>query len=114
MKKKVISLVIILVIILSFSAYALEQWAAVVPSLSISGTTATCGVTISQAEADIDVTLELWCGKTFIDSWSTSGRGYAKIRETCKVSRGNTYTLIASGTIDGEPFESAPVEKTCK
>lgn len=113
MCKKLIPVILALAMVLSVSVFALEQRAAVRPSLSFSGTTATCGVTISQANADIDVTLELWCGNTFMDSWSDSGRGYVKIKETCKVTRGNTYTLIASGTINGEPFESTPVEKTC-
>lgn len=113
MKKKLIPLIFVLAMAMSISAYALTQVIGVRPTLSISGTTATCSVSVSRAEGDIDVTLELWCGKTLVDSWSNSGTGYVKIKETCKVSRGNTYTLIASGTVNGSPFEAPPVEKTC-
>ena len=114
MKKKLIPLILVLVMVLGISVAAVEQRAAIAPRLSFSGTTATCTVGVSQSGAEIEVTLELWCGDDFIDSWSKSGTSMVKISETCKVSKGNTYTLIASGTINGSPFESYPVTKTCK
>lgn len=51
------------------SAYAAEARAIVAtPSLSFSGTTATCKLSVIKPGAAIDATLELWSGNTLLAS----------------------------------------------
>ena len=56
-------------------------------SLTFSGTTATCSGSVS----DLNKT----------------------IYGTCTVTKGQSYTLIISGTVNGIPFSTTPLTKTC-
>lgn len=83
------------------------------PILSFSGTTATCYVSITALGKPITATLELWHGSTRMAKWTDSATSRLIIDEDCSVTKGETYTLKVSGTIDGEPFSSTPVTDTC-
>lgn len=114
MKKRIIPLIIIFVFLLSISANAVEARATtIIPSLTFDGTTATCMVSVIDTGKSIKVTLELWCGNDFIDSWSESGTSRVIISEECSVIKGNTYTLKVSGTVDGKNFTGQPVSGKC-
>lgn len=114
MKKRIIPLIIIFVLLLSISANAVETRAvSVTPSLSFSGTTAKCSVSIIETGKEIEATLELWCGNTRIDSWSDSGTSYLVIREECGVTKGNTYTLKVILTVDNQSVPVHDLVRTC-
>lgn len=83
------------------------------PILSFSGTTATCYVSITALGKPITATLELWQGSTRVASWSDSATSRLIISETKSATKGVTYTLKVSGTIDGEAFTGTPVTGTC-
>lgn len=95
------------------SAYAAEARAVLTPSLTFSGTTAYCEIKIVQFGAAIDATLELWSGNTLLASWSGTGTSRVIISKTKTVTRGQSYTLKAHGTVGGAPLTVAPVTKTC-
>lgn len=96
------------------SAYAAEARAIVAtPSLSFSGTTATCRLSVIKPGAAIDATLELWSGNTLLASWSGTGTSRVIISKTKTVTRGQSYTLKAHGTVGGATLTVAPVTKTC-
>ena len=96
------------------SAYAAEARAIVAtPSLSFSGTTATCKLSVIKPGAAIDATLELWSGNTLLTSWSGTGTSRVIISKTKTVTRGQSYTLKAHGTVGGATLTVAPVTKTC-
>lgn len=96
------------------SAYAAEARAIVAtPSLSFSGTTATCKLSVIKPGAAIDATLELWSGNTLLASWSGTGTSRVIISKTKTVTRGQSYTLKAHGTVGGATLTVAPVTKTC-
>ena len=116
MKRKFVAVILILTMLVALgnSAKAAEvRTSQIVPSLSFSGTTATCKVTITEFGKRIEATLELWQGNTLIDSWTGSASNRLIISETCTVVRGQTYTLKVSGTIGGEAFEGTPVSARC-
>lgn len=85
----------------------------VTSSLSFSGTTANCRVSIVEIGKEIDASLELWCGSTLVDSWSGSATSQLVITGTHSVVSGQTYTLKVNGTINEVAFSSAPITKTC-
>ena len=82
MKKKTISLILALILLLSCSATAQAtsvQAATPSASITINGTTATCRVSIAKPGKTIHATLQLWQGRTMIDSWSGNGTSYLLI-----------------------------------
>ena len=96
------------------SAYAAEARAIVAtPSLSFCGTTATCKLSVIKPGAAIDATLELWSGNTLLASWSGTGTSRVIISKTKTVTRGQSYTLKAHGTVDGATLNVTPVTKAC-
>ena len=115
MKRRIVPVVLVLVMAVSMctAAHAAARAVTVTPTLSFSGTTANCSVSITKAGKEIDVTLELWCGSTFIDSWSATAMNYVRISESHSVVSGRTYTLKVTGTVGGETISSIPVSGTC-
>ena len=112
MKKKLLVMTLVLLLILSTAAYAVEPRVSTIPTLTFSQSTAYCDVTVTNADSYIEVTLSLWYGNQLIDSWENSGWNHVHIEETCEVTRRRNYTLTASGTIDGIEFEES-VTRTC-
>ncbi len=111
--KRVMVICMALVFLFSTVAFAAVQTITVRPTLSFTGTTANCGVTISAPGKYIDATLELWNGNTKVQSWNKTGTGYVSIAKTKAVTSGNTYTLIVTGTIGSDDIDGIPVTKTC-
>ena len=111
MKKRILTLALLAMMVLSLTAQALEPFAlSGRPKLSISGTTATCSVTCrGNADDEIKVILTLWCGESIVDSWSETGVGSVTIKETCKVVAGNTYDLVMMPVVNGEALEPVTV-----
>ena len=103
MKKRIFSLALLAVMVLSLTAQAATFALSGTPKLTISGTTATCSVDYSSTNADdeLRVTLTLWCGESIVDKWTESGYGEVVIEETCKVVKGNTYDLVMMPVVNG-------------
>ena len=103
MKKRVFSLVLLSIMVLSLTAQAATFAPSGKPKLTISGTTATCSVTYACDDSDdlLKVTLALWCGDNIVNSWTESGYGEVVIEETCKVVKGNTYDLMMMPVVNG-------------
>ena len=107
MKKKTISLILALILLLSCSATAQAtsvQAATPSASITINGTTATCRVSIAKPGKTIHATLQLWQGRTMIDSWSGNGTSYLLITGSHEVTKGKTYTVKVVCTVDGQSF----------
>ena len=97
MKKKTLSLILALILLLSCSATAQAtsvQAATPSASITINGTTATCRVSIAKPGKTIHATLQLWQGRTMIDSWSGSGTSYLLVTGSHEVTKGKTYTQL--------------------
>lgn len=106
MKKRfaAIAVVMLLLVSLCTNVCAVEARAQqVFPMIYFSGTTANCSVSV-YGDNEIKVTLELKNGTKLVDSWSDSGTNYVMLSGSHKVVSGQTYTLVASGTINGRAF----------
>ena len=115
MKKKTISLILALILLLSCSATAQAtsvQAATPSASITINGTTATCRVSIAKPGKTIHATLQLWQGRTMIDSWSGNGTSYLLITGSHEVTKGKTYTVKVVCTVDGQSFYVNPATAT--
>ena len=81
-------------------------------SMSVSGNTATCRVTINMPGKYIDATLELWEGSNLIASWSDNDTGLLIISGNATVYSGHTYTLTVTGTVNGVAFTPSSITRT--
>ena len=100
----IIAILVALSMLISVTAFAETKGMKVRPTLSISGTTATCRQKVSLSGAAINLTLELYRDGVPIVSWNASGTGSVTINETYTVTSGHTYYLYAYGTAGGAAF----------
>ena len=104
MKKLIILLVLLMVFSLSVTAYASESRAALAnPSLTSDGETAVCSVTCigDKSTDEIDATLTLYRGNTYVDSWSESGLSRVRVKGECDVDSGVQYRLVLTWYLNG-------------
>lgn len=116
MRKKVLALTLLLVFTLGITAQAAQPRAAqITPSLSFSGTTATCAVTVrgDKTTDSIAITAKLYQGGTLLKTWTKSGTGTVKLSETATVTKTRSYILESTVTINGVKQTVAPVMKAC-
>ncbi len=114
--KGILTLIVIVAVMLSSVVLAdpVEVKASIItPSLTFSGTTAQCAVSVSDAGKAITVTMKLYQGNSLISSWSKSGTGYVYLYKTKTVTKGKTYTLKVSGTINGVAFAGPTITRKC-
>ena len=111
--KKTLALLLVVTLLLTIPSYAMQARATIAPTFTISGNTARCSVNVTQANARIEVYIELWHGNTMIEGWSASGTGYVRINGTCEVEVGETYVMIVNGTVNGLSFDEYSIERTC-
>ena len=114
MKRRLVSVVLVVAIVLSLCmpTFAAIQMVTVSPSLTFTGTTANCSAAIT-ANGYISATLELYCDGSPVDSWYASGYYYVNPGGSTTVAHGKTYTLQVSGTAEGVALNPTPVTKTC-
>ena len=107
MKKRIISLVLLAVMVLSLTAQAATWNLRGTPRLTISGTTATCSVSCRSGNSDdeVKIILTLWCGESIVDSWTETGKGSVVMSETCHVVEGNYYELVMMPIVNGEALD---------
>ena len=82
-------------------------------SLSFNGTTANCYGSVTEVGKYIVATMTLSHNGSTVGSWSGSGMSVVPLSGSCTVVRGQSYTLVISGTVDGVPFSTTPFTKTC-
>ena len=118
MKRRILAFVLAfpLILALTASAFAAElRIARFTPALSFSGTTASCSVSCrgNTSKDEIEATLTLYQGDTYVDSWSNSGTYRVSISETCKVVSGKSYRLVLDYSINGESRQPVSTCATC-
>lgn len=83
------------------------------PGLRFDGDKAICNARVTEYSKRIEVTMELWTGKTLLQTWTKSGDTSVEVSGEYKcVQRGKTYTLKVYGTSGGVAFSAAPKSKT--
>ena len=115
MKKRISALVLVLALMASVTASARWDDAHSIDySLTFSGTTAVCGVTIiaENSSVNIDCTAKLMRGGTIIESWPLKGTGYVTLTGTKGCTSGQLYTLQITGNVGRDPI-SKYVSNTC-
>ena len=85
------------------------------PELSFTGTTANCTVRVfaDYTTQEIEATITLWHGNSWIERWEVSADGYFSWHDTVPVTSGNTYRLSVDVSIDGEDLDQVYISKTC-
>ena len=115
-KRRVFALVSLLILMLTMTAHAIEPYGAVqMPILSFNGTTANCYVDCKGENSTdtVKATLTLYQGKTYVDSWSGSGKGHALVTGNCTVKSGKSYTLALTYSSNGITKQSVSNTATC-
>lgn len=115
MKRKVISLFVLMVIVFTVPVCAAStRGYSVVPNITYSGTEADCVVRITALSISDKVvgTMELWQGATMIDSWNGSGTYTLKLNGTAKVDKNKTYTLKVKYSVNGVTQTPIQISKT--
>lgn len=116
MKLRTLTIGLIFVFLLQIPAYAIEPRVnSYAPSLTFEGTTANCSIYVRGKSTDvISVSLELCNGGKRIGYWEDSRTSYAVIDESAAVTKGQTYELTATVSINGVLQSSVPISKTCR
>ena len=92
MRKQLLALSLILVMLLGITAQASgpAMLPAAQPSLSFSGTTASCRIIVrgDRSSDTLSATAKLWTGKTCLKTWTIKGTGKIQTTKTATVSKG--------------------------
>lgn len=85
------------------------------PSLSFSGTTASCRIIVrgDRSSDTLSATAKLWTGKTCLKTWTIKGTGKIQTTKTATVSKGKTYKLTVDYTVNGVKQPQKSVTRTC-
>jgi hypothetical protein len=118
LKTKVLVFALLLVFLLSGSAYAQEtRINNAYAGITFSGTVATCFVDIDRDNSydKISATIKLNCGSQNIKTWNEySDTGRLKFSDDVDVTKGNTYELVVEYTVNGKAQKSFSGSGTCK
>ena len=105
------------VILLVGSISLLGVGKSITTDLAISGTTATCSVSVRPESIydNIEVSVQLVCGSEVVADWSgLSGIGSFRFNEDVAVKKGKTYTMKTTCSINGTSYPIVDVTKKCK
>lgn len=117
MKRHVLSLIVMLWIVLSIPlmVHAATPRAGVIsPTLTFSGSTATCSVVIVSDSDQITATITLKKNTLSIATWNVSGIGFINFTEHAVVPSKGEYTLTVDSTINGVKQTQASTTTTYK
>lgn len=120
LKKRIFPLVLVLICVLSLGIVTDAQAARssyITPTLIFSGTTAECSAICvgNKTTDEVTATLTLYDNKdTALESWSASGMYRATPNGTCKVEKGQTYTLVLTWSINGVSQPQKSTTRTCQ
>ena len=116
MKKRIFAFSALVILVLAISAQAIEPRESLQrPRLTFSGTTAFCSVNcLGDKDSDqVEATLTLYQGTTYVDSWSNSGAGPILVSGNCTVKSGTSYRLVLTWSINGSAKSPVTVAGTC-
>ncbi len=116
MKKRVFAMAIPVLLILTLTAQAADlRLVRINPELYFDGNTATCSVfcRADKATDKVDVTLTLYQGETYVDSWTNSGTGGVFVSGSCDVKSGKAYKLVVDYSINGTSQQPKTTSGTC-
>lgn len=115
MKRRILALSALIVVVLATSVQAVQpRYISPTLTLTFNGTTAHCFASCigNNDNDDIELTLTLYQGTTYVDSWSNSGKGRVTISEDSKAQKGKTYKLVLSCSVNGTSQPSTSTTKT--
>ena len=119
MKKRMIAAIVPFVLIFVMSAQTAQaaepRAAGATLNLSFNGTTAICSAICKgdQTSDEIEATMTLYQGSTYVDSWSGSGTWKVTLSGQHRVTSGKTYRLEVSYTINGVEKPAVSTTNTC-
>ena len=115
MRKVALLMAIVLVISMPLSVSAAPRALSVYPTLSFNGTTATCEALVvgNNSSEHIEVTMKLMRGSYCEATWYDDGYGYVNMVEYDTVTKGYTYDLVVTVTVNGVTNTPVSVSKTC-
>lgn len=108
--------IVVLISVFFVPALAIEPRAeSAKPSLSFHGTTAVCSALCkgNRTSDDIDVTLTLYQGRNYVDSWDDSGTGSVPLEGKCQAISGKSYKLALEYSVNGKKMPSVSVTSVC-
>ena len=106
MKKRFFCMSLILVMLLSVSAHAIQSRSITsVPHLSFDGNN-------DKMTDEISATMELRCGSDLIASWNGSGSGILKMTKSAAVKKGKTYTMVVNFSVNGTKRSPVTISAT--
>lgn len=119
MKSRICILTAVFLLVLSATAGAIEaRIPAPIPTLSFSGTTATCEVEIwAESPSDkISATVKLWDGGTCLKTWTDSDTGVLSFSETHRrnITAGQSYQMTVDYTIAGKSYPQLSDSALCR
>ena len=115
MRKGAILLVMALLLTMIVPAYAAQtRTVRVTPSISFSGSTATCKATIRGENATdvITATVTLWRDGSYVRSWNATSIGTLSFTGTAAAVSGSSYRLVVAHSINGETKPSHSITRT--
>lgn len=100
--------------LLAVPVAAAPRVALVRPTISFSGTTATCQAKVyANTGESITADIALYEGGSCIESWTATGKGTLIFTDTATVKSGKTYTLSVDAVVAGVAMDTAQTSKTC-
>ena len=117
MRKIAMSLAVIMVLLLSMTAYAaMPRYIRIYPALNFEGTAANCSViVIADAPIDeIEANIKLWQGNICVATWQEESTGNLVFKDTVTVTKGKNYELTADVTVNGVAQPQASVSAKCE
>lgn len=115
MKKRAVLLLLVLVLTMQICAVAVEpRSVAITPTLTFSGSTATCQATVYETTANsyLVVTMKLWADNQCLKTWTKTGVDRVLITETAPATKGETYTLTVDVMVNGITKPRYSITKT--
>lgn len=114
--KRVLAILLVAIVILTSSVYALETRAQpIILELGFDGRTANCSVAVtgSNTTDKIFIAVELWKGNDCLKTWTDYGTAYVHFSDTYTVPSSGTYTLKVILTLNGTTYEPVTTSSTC-
>lgn len=115
MRKRILIFALLAAMLLAVPVAATSRTVPIRPSITFSGTKATCKVQVIAESVNDSITADitLYEGSRCIESWTATGTGSLTFTDTVTVISGKTYTLSADVVSGGAAMDTAQISKTC-
>ena len=116
MKKRILPMMALVALLFTMSAHtAGARVISARPILSFDGTTAVCYADCKGGNMndEVEATLTLYHGSSYVDSWSDSGKGRVSFSGECKVKSGEIYRLVLRYSVNGVSKPSISTTNKC-